>query len=700
MKPFLALIACFLLGACTADYDTFDASDYGNLNEIHFAEEVSNPSVYASERKILVTLAEAPDSLTFWDSLTISEVDMSNLASIHLVESVVREFPQDSSAWDSLANAVAYASKSLKIGKKLRVPESRKIYVAVVSESGKVAVWQISFQLQNADLPSSSSEIAVSSSSAESSSSEAVKSSLAELNLVFKNQLKENRFGDTIAIKLIYGSSLDSAVLESYRISERAKVSPVPDSVDVWAAVQNFSVTAEDGSVRLWTLILEIADENEKALADKELLSISAEGEVSPATVDSANKTVVLHLKSSTAAAKALVSVEISASAHHDLTSPLDLRTPKRLTIFAEDGSSVEWTLSASVEFTAPRIRGISIGTGNIEGRVDSLNGEIFFEMDYRTDLDLRHLKVQGISLSDGAQIEGLKEGESYDFSRAKEVSVVNDVGESETYRLQAGYAYPNSDFNTWTKDAFDNRNDVDYWDNGNNSAISATKTLTVSDAGETVVKMESKDAKILGVGRFASGNMLVAYFNPNNVSTLNMTKYDDGNELIDFGRPFYGRPQYVEFDVKYEGLGDSCDLYVLLENRSRTSNEGKNQYRTSSDVNTLVASAWYRDKTVNSTEDPDVVNIRDATRAGYKTIRLKFKYGKPHSNSPIYNSSVFTASLKNSAGIDNHLVETDSPEEFDVTHIRVVMASSALGNLYKGSVGATLYCDEMRLIY
>ena len=55
---------------------------------------------------------------------------------------------------------------------------------------------------------------------------------------------------------------------------------------------------------------------------------------------------------------------------------------------------------------------------------------------------------------------------------------------------------------------------------------------------------------------------------------------------------------------------------------------------------------------------------------------------------------------LKNKSGIDNHLDPTDSPDDFDVTHIRVVMASSALGNLYKGSVGATLWADEMRLIY
>jgi hypothetical protein len=235
--------------------------------------------------------------------------------------------------------------------------------------------------------------------------------------------------------------------------------------------------------------------------------------------------------------------------------------------------------------------------------------------------------------------------------------------------------------------------NDIDGWDNGNNSYA---KELTTNAEGKSVIKMESQTAVI----KFASGNMLVAYFNPKGVSAISMAGYEDGNELIDFGRPFYGRPKYVEFDVKYDGKKDSCDLYVILENRSRTSNEGKNQYRTSSDVNTMVASAWYRATTVESEDDPDVVSITDAERSGYKTIRLALKYGEPLEGSPIFNSSVFNKTLKNSAGIDNHMVRTDSPDDFDVTHIRVVVASSALGNLYKGTVGATLWVDEMRLLY
>jgi hypothetical protein len=351
-----------------------------------------------------------------------------------------------------------------------------------------------------------------------------------------------------------------------------------------------------------------------------------------------------------------------------------------------------------AVPANAPKLLRLIAGAGEVEAEIDQDAGTAFLNMNYAIDLDLRDLEIKGLELSDGATAS-VKVGESYNFARGLKVTLESD-GVERTYTVKAGYQYPGSDFNHWIKDDFGNKNDIAGWDNGNNSAISSTKTLTVNE-DEQVVKMESIDAKILGIGKFASGNMLVAYFNPKGVGTLNLTKYDDGNELIDFGRPFYGRPKYVEFDVKYEGKGDSCDLYVILEHRSRTSNEGKNQYRTSSDVNTMIASAWYRATTVESEDDPDVVSITDSEmRTGYKTIRLAFKYGVPLEGSPIFNSSVFSKSLKNSAGIDNHVEKTDSPDDFDVTHIRVVMASSALGNLYKGSVGATLWADEMRLIY
>ena len=574
LKWLLAAFLCAALFGCTADYDTFGASDYNKFNGIAFEEQDGNAAIYEGEHKIIVSLAEIPDSLDTWDSVTIGSLDISSMATFHLVDGKFKEFPNDSAAIDSLAQEVSYAKDRLREGDKIRVPSSGVVYLMVVSESGIPSIWQMEFEIPE-------------KKEAKSSSSK-----------------KES--GDT-------ESKSSSSAKESDKSSSSEK-------------------SSSSGKAD--------ASSSSKGSGDS---SASSEGNSSAG------------------------------------------------------GEEPESSSSEEVSPDAPKLLKIKVGAGDVEGEIDQDAGTVFLNMDYSKDLDLRDLEVKSLELSDGATAN-IEEGESYDFTRGYKVKLTSDGGE-RTYTVKAGYQYPGSEFNEWIKDDFGNKNDIAGWDNGNNSAISSTKTLTVNE-DEQVVKMESIAAKILGIGKFASGNMLVAYFNPKGVGTLNLTKYDDGNELIDFGRPFYGRPKYVEFDVKYEGKGDSCDLYVILEHRSRASNEGKNQYRTSSDVNTMIASAWYRATTVESEDDPDVVSITDAERSGYKTIRLAFKYGEPYDNSPIHNSSLFTKKLLNSAGIDNHVEKTDSPDDFDVTHIRVVMASSALGNLYKGSVGATLWADEMRLIY
>lgn len=779
MKKILALFSCvfLFLAACTADYNTFDASDYCTLSELHFEEEASNPSVYQAEHKIIVTLEELPDSMETWDSVTVSDIDISSMASLYLVESKFSEFPTDSLELDSLAAKVAYSEKKIKSKSKIRIPSSQLVYVLVVSESGKSAIWQLKFEIPGvAPEESSSSGIdGESSSSTKTENSETslelkfenalevvtrgdsilvefpqgtdlssiklesseipegatispvlssikdwskpqkitvtaedgtektwvvvvsrVLSAATDFQIAFEKQFKVNRSGDTVYLKLQNGEAIENAIVDSWSISEGATISPNPDSVKTWEDNQTFEVIAENGDKKTWVLNLSIAEADEKVSSDKELLSISAEGELSEATIDASAKTIVLHLPNAAALASVNISLSISETASHNLVvEGLDLRTSKTFQITAEDMSSVEWTISADFPNVAPKIESISIGSGKVAGVIDEEKGTIFFNMDFNTDKDLRSLAVSALTLSEGAETSDIKVSSSYNFSKKLSVTVSNASGDSKTYTLQAGYQYPSMSITStdWTNDDNGNKYDLGGFDNGNNSF---TKELATSTENGEVLQMATTEY----MSKLASGNTFTAYFNPKGVGALSMLGYKDGNELIDFGRPFYARPAYVEFDVKYEGKNDSCDLYVLLENRSRTTNEGKNQYRTSSDVNTLVASAWYRATTVESTDDPDVVSITDAARSGYKTIRLKFKYGTPEATSPIYNSSVFTTSLKNSNGIDNHLVETTSPDDFDVTHIRVVMASSAQGQFYEGSKGATLWCDAIRLIY
>lgn len=551
MKKWIFLALVMLLGACTADYDTFDTSDYRELKEIAVAEQDGSPAIYSEQHRIEFDLIEVPDSLDTWESVTLEELDMSHFATLHLVDGDIDDFPTDSAGLDSLANKVMYSKNAIEQGETLQIPSSHVLYVVVVSESGKKSVWQLTFNIPNVEPESSSG---FSSSSAKSSSSAESKSSSSK-------------------------KSDNSSSSESKETSSSS-----PKSADSSAATSSSSETDEPGT----------------AEAPK-ILSLSIAGK--DAVID-----------------------EESKSIHVD-------------------------------------------------------------DLAFRTDLTA--LELSAMELSEGASAN-VTVGESYDFGAGIQVKVTNE-DESVTYSVKAGYQLPGENFNSW------NKNDVtpdSIWGNANTILTTTEKKTSGSMIG-AMIKTGSALTKI------ASGSLYTADFNPNGVGTLSMASsstWPDGNELLDFGKPFAARPEYMEVKFSYEGKGDSCDIYILLENRTGN----KNVNRKSTDVNTLVASAWFRSTKADNSdrENPDVVSVSEPDENNMRTLRLKLKYGEPLEGSPIENSSTFDTKLKssNKAAINNGLVQGTGEEP--VTHIRVVFASSADGNHYKGVSGATLIVDDLKLIY
>ena len=548
MKKWIFLALMMLLGACTADYDTFDSSDYRELKEIAVAEQDGSPAIYSEQHRIEFDLVEVPDSLDTWDSVTLEDLNLSHFASLHLVDGDIDEFPKDSAGLDSLAKKVKYSKETIESGMKIRVPSSHVLYIVVVSESGEKAVWQLTFNIPNVE-PENTSE-PKSSSSTEDKSSSSKKS----------------------------GKSSSSGSKESSSSSQKSDESG-----------SSASTSSSSGS-----------DEPGTAEAPK-ILSLSIAGNV--AIID-----------------------EESKSIHVD-------------------------------------------------------------DLAFRTDLTA--LELSAMEVSEGATAN-VTVGESYDFGAGVQVKVTNE-DESVIYSVKAGYQLPGENFNSW------NKNDVtpdSIWGNANTILTTTEKKTSGSMIG-AMIKTGSALTKI------ASGSLYTADFNPNGVGTLSMASsstWPDGNELLDFGKPFAARPEFMEVKFSYEGKGDSCDIYILLENRTGN----KNVNRKSTDVNTLVASAWFRSTKADNSgrENPDIVSVSEPDENGMRTLRLKLKYGEPLEGSPIENSSTFDTKLKssNKAAINNGLVQGTGEEP--VTHIRVVFASSADGNHYKGVSGATLIVDDLKLIY
>ena len=464
---------------------------------------------------------------------------------------------------------------------------------------------------------------------------------------------KDSTVLDSLARKVSY---------ESKKIKIGSKIE-IPENDTLYIVV-----VSESGIPALWQIAFSKPSESCDTKSDKD----SGKGNSSSAKSESSDKS-----SSSTGSDSPKSSSSASSSESN--------KTPDSP---ASTASSSESSEETHIPADAPKI--LSLKIASMEATIDS--GKIHIHLDTLPFLaDLSNLELTELELSEGATCESHKIGETYDFGVGQEIVIKNSDGESTTYIVKAGYQIPGSSFNDWKGD------DVipdSLWGNANTLITTTKKYTSGSMTGASI-------ATTALLGKTASGSLYTADFNPNNVGTLSMASsstWPDGNELINFGKHFNARPEYAEVKFSYDGSGDSCDIYILLESRDGD----KNINRGSDDINKLVASTWYRSTTDDNTgrENPDVVSISDKDENGMRTLRLKFRYGSPLENSPIENSSTFATSLQssNKSAIDNSLIQGDGNES--VTHIRVVFASSADGNHYKGVKNATLIIDDLKLIY
>ena len=450
-------------------------------------------------------------------------------------------------------------------------------------------------------------------------------------------------------------------------------------------------VVSESGKKSIWKLILNVPESEKSSSSVKNATSSSSAKKTSSSSAKKATSSSSAKSATSSSSAKSAASSS-SAGNSSGKSSSSSLGSSS-----SKDGKPVESSSSVAneslgssdsvSESPAPRILSLSIAGKSAEFDEDRKTFHVD-DLDFRTDLT--SLELSEMELSEGATAN-VEVGDSYDFGSGIQVTVMNANDESETYTVKAGYQLPGSNFNSWKGD------DVtpdSIWGNANTILTTTEKITSGSMIG---AKIQTSSA----LTKTASGSLYTAVFNPKGVGTLSMASsstWPDGNELLDFGKPFNARPEFMEVKFSYEGKGDSCDIYILLENRTGD----KNVNRKSSDVNKLVASAWFRSTKADNTgrENPDVVSVSAPDENGMRTLRLKLQYGEPLAGSPIENSSTFNTKLEssNKSAINNGLVQGLGDEP--VTHIRVVFASSADGNHYKGTKGATLVIDEMKLIY
>lgn len=309
-------------------------------------------------------------------------------------------------------------------------------------------------------------------------------------------------------------------------------------------------------------------------------------------------------------------------------------------------------------------------------GNTQILTDSLLIRITVSPTADLTKLFADSIGLSSYATVSP-KTGEIQDFSKPVKYIVTAENGTKSEYsvivtRESSNPQLENGSLDDWYTPSGKNYqepglNDATIWATGNAGVVTLgaanVKPVTVSGT-DLAAEMVTKDLGALGqlVGqRIAAGTIFTGKFVLDIANPLNSAK---------FGIPFTGRP--VSFTVSYtyapgspyrNGQGqiltknDSCDIYMLLENREN------NQVKR-------IATGWFR-----NTDKVDA----------YKEITIPLIYGQLPQGSPVYMYPV------------NGSFGTGSEP---VTHISFVAASSAYGALFEGGVNTRLVINNIKLNY
>lgn len=315
----------------------------------------------------------------------------------------------------------------------------------------------------------------------------------------------------------------------------------------------------------------------------------------------------------------------------------------------------------------------------------------------YRRKGDTAWSEVPDVSVTDGTFTACLRaEPEtSYEVKAycGEEESAVRNLRTEGTRQL------PNSGFEQWctlrdiiypfaAEDADGGR----FWGTGNPGASVASATLTEGSAdtrpgsaGSLSARLESKFANVVGIGKFAAGNLFVG----------NYIRNAGTNGILTFGRPFVLRPTALRGWMKYTcgtidrigkvpagtslqtGDPDNGSIFIALGTWS-PEEYGQCSAQESDPVRRQCGTA----------ESPYCVDTRD-----------EGTFFDPKGKDVVaYGELILTESRSewNEFVIELDYVRTDVVP----THLLIVCSASRYGDYFTGSTKSVMYLDDFELLY
>lgn len=217
------------------------------------------------------------------------------------------------------------------------------------------------------------------------------------------------------------------------------------------------------------------------------------------------------------------------------------------------------------------------------------------------------------------------------------------------------------------------------FWGTGNDGAAMASTTLTepTSDVrpgsvGSRAASLQSKKAALMGIGKFAAGNLFLGEFG----GLVGL----DG--LVNFGRPSTARPVALHGWVKYNcGAIDELGRVPAARPDLEKGQNDEGQIM-------IAVGNWTAEEYGGSQECPVVVNTKD-------------------------ESTYFNKNGKNVIGVGEMILteSTDGWMEFTLpldyrstsevpTHMIIICTGSRFGDYFTGSTHSLMLVDDLELVY
>ncbi|MDE6507929.1 MAG: PCMD domain-containing protein [Alistipes sp.] len=269
-------------------------------------------------------------------------------------------------------------------------------------------------------------------------------------------------------------------------------------------------------------------------------------------------------------------------------------------------------------------------------------------------------------------------------------------IGAAQTAAYPLGPQVYNAGFEVWTGSlplvpytSETDRNDQ-WWDTGNHGSSKANTNVTTNEAdarpgsaGTTSAKLASQKASVMGIGKFAAGNIFVGKYLGTNIP----------NGVIGFGKPFLFtyRPKALRF--WYKGTVGTVD------------NAGGSVSNGDADVAQVYICLCKMDgpHVVDTRYSDTFLNFAANSKTMAYCTALNGKNSKnDHTDGHIIAWAEWnnTQSMAEWTEITLDLHYNEEYEGEVPTYLMLTASASKYGDYFAGSTGSTMYLDDMELIY